>query len=139
MLEKGAIKEIPENNVAFLSTIFTIPKKTGDLRPIINLKKLNEFVKYDQFKMETFKDVKELLMPNDYLTSIDLKDAYFSIPIFEGHRKYLCFTWNDKFYSFCCLPFGLSPAPRVFTKTMKPVIASLRSMSMRVMIYLDDI
>lgn len=139
LLEKGAIKEISGNEVAYLSTIFTVPKKTGDLRPIINLKKLNEFVKYDHFKMETFKDVKEILMPNDYLTSIDLKDAYFSIPIYEGHHRYLCFTWNGKFYCFCCLPFGLSSAPRVFTKTMKPVIAFLRSRGMRVMIYLDDI
>ena len=139
LLQKGAIKEISENEVAFLSTIFTVPKKTGDLRPIINLKKLNEFVKYDHFKMETFKDVKEILMSNDYLTSIDLKDAYFSIPIYEGHHKYLCFTWNGKFYCFCCLPFGLSSAPRVFTKTMKPVIGFLRSRGMRVMIYLDDI
>lgn len=139
LLEKGAIRRIQVQEVEYLSTIFTIPKKSGDLRPIINLKNLNRFVKYEHFKMETFKDVKDMLMKSDYLTSIDLKDAYFSVPIHENYHKYLCFQWEDNYYCFQCLPFGLSSAPRVFTKVMKPVSAYLRSLGMRIMVYLDDI
>ena len=37
-----------------------------------------------------------------------------------------------------CLPFGLSSAPRVFTKVMKPVIGMVRSQGIRSVIYLDD-
>ncbi len=40
--------------------------------------------------------------------------------------------------SVLCLPFGLAPAPRVFTKILKPVMAALRSRGVRVIIYLDD-
>ena len=42
-------------------------------------------------------------------------------------------------YEFACLPFGLSSAPRVFTKTMKPVVALLRQLGLRMIIYLDDL
>lgn len=42
-------------------------------------------------------------------------------------------------YEFACLPFGLSSAPRVFTKLMKPVVAQLRKQGIRLIIYLDDI
>ena len=42
-------------------------------------------------------------------------------------------------YQFTCLPFGLSPSARLFTKTLKPVIAFLRSMGIRLLIFLDDI
>lgn len=139
LLKKGAIRIIQAHEVKYLSTIFTIPKKSGELRPIINLKNLNKFVRYQHFKMETFKEIRSMLLQNDYLTSIDLKDAYFSIPINEDYHKYLCFQWENNFYCFQCLPFGLSSAPRVFTKVMKPVTASLRSLGMRIMIYLDDI
>ena len=38
-----------------------------------------------------------------------------------------------------CLPFGLSCAPRTFTKLMKPVVAFLRERGIRLIIYLDDI
>ena len=41
--------------------------------------------------------------------------------------------------TFTCMPFGLSSAPRIFTKVMEPVIASARSEVIRLIIYLDDI
>ena len=50
--------------------------------------------------------------PRDaYFTSIDLENAYFSIPISKNSRKYLKFIWNDVLYEFVCLSFGLSSAP----------------------------
>ena len=42
-------------------------------------------------------------------------------------------------YQFTCLPFGLSPSARLFTKTLKPVIAFLRSMGIRLLIFSDNI
>ena len=72
------------------------------------------------------------------MVSIDLKDAYLSVPIKEGGRKYLRFAWEERVYEFQCLPFGLSSAPRVFTKLLKPVMALLRQRGLRSMIFLDD-
>lgn len=41
-------------------------------------------------------------------------------------------------YEFCCVPFGLSSAPRLFTKLMKPVVSCLRKNGFVSVIYLDD-
>ena len=139
LLTKRAIREIQFSDCKFISSIFTISKKTGGLRPIINLKSLNKFVKYEHFKMESFKLVKDMVMHSDLLTSIDLKDAYFSIPIHQSQHCYLAFQWKERYFCFECLPFGLSSAPRTFTKVMKPVIAAIRSRGIRAIIYLDDI
>ncbi len=46
---------------------------------------------------------------------------------------------TDKIYEFQCLPFGLSSAPRAFTRLLKPVVAVLRSSGIRIVIYLDDL
>ena len=73
------------------------------------------------------------------MVSVDLKDAYFSIPIFQDHRKYLRFLWNSKRFEFTCLPFGYGLAPRVFTKIFKPVMAFFRFLGFRVTIFIDDI
>ena len=51
------------------------------------------------------------LQPNDWLGKIDLKDAYFVIPIWRDHRKYLRFVWRQTLLEFACLPFGLAVAP----------------------------
>ena len=41
-------------------------------------------------------------------------------------------------YQFNCLPFGLCTTPRVFTKLLKPSVEMLISLSIRLVIYIDD-
>ena len=89
--------------------------------------------------MEGMHVVRDLLQKNDWMTRIDLKDAYFSISINPIHWKYLRFKWLARIYQFTCLPFGLASAPRVFTKILRPVVGFLRSKGIRCVIYLDDI
>ena len=67
------------------------------------------------------------------------KDAYLQVPIHPDHQKFLVFGWNNRFYQFKCLPFGLSTAPRIFTKLLRPVVGFLRQIGCRPIIYLDDI
>ena len=42
-------------------------------------------------------------------------------------------------HQFTCLPFSLCTAPRVFTKTLKPVVEMLRSMGICLVIYIDNL
>ena len=106
---------------------------------MVNLKALNNFVVTPHFKMEGIHTLKNLLRPGDWLVKVDLKDAYFAIPIHPDHRKYLRFSVGNKMYQFTCLPFGLASAPWVFTKTLRPVAALVRELGMRVIFYIDDI
>lgn len=138
LLQKQAIIQVQETPQEFISTIFLVPKKSGGMRPIINLKPLNIFVETIHFKMETLKTTLNLLQKGDYLVSVDMKDAYFSIPIHHQHRKHLRFIWKNQRYEFQCLPFGLKSAPRIFTKCTKPVMSALRSHGHRGIIYIDD-
>ena len=73
------------------------------------------------------------------MTSIDLKDTYFSVLIHKSSQRFLGFIWGTKHYTFLGLPFGLSSAPRIFTKLLKPVAAFLRKQGYRIIIYLDDV
>ena len=70
--------------------------------------------------------------------TIDLKDAYFLVPIHRIHRIYLRFAFGGIAYQFNALPFGLSLAPRVFTKCVEAAITPLRLRCLRVYNYLDD-
>ena len=80
----------------------------------------------------------DLLQPQDWMVKMDLKDAYLQIPIHPDHQHLLTFQWEEKTYMFQGLPFGLSAAPRVFTKLLKPVVGFLRQNGCRLIIYLDD-
>ena len=139
LLLKGAIQLVSPSNGQFFSRLFLVPKKTGDLRPVINLRPLNKFIIRKHFKMENLQNVTQLVRKGDYMVTIDLKDAYFSIPIHQSHRKFLRFSWRNQLFQFAALPFGLTSAPRVFTKVLKPVIASMRQRGIRCLIYIDDL
>ncbi|XDV39639.1 hypothetical protein PO909_008842 [Leuciscus waleckii] len=58
--------------------------------------------------------------------------------IASRHRRYLRFAFEGQAYQYTVLPFGLSLAPRTFTKCMDAALASLRMRGMRVLNYLDD-
>ena len=74
--QKHAIHKVLEPNgpepSQFISALFTVPKKGGGHRPVVNLKDLNQFVEYQHFKMEGVPMLKDLLMTNDFLSKIDL-------------------------------------------------------------------
>lgn len=88
--------------------------------------------------MEDFRTVSKLIQRNYFLTSIDLKDAYFLIPIDKYCRRFLRFKFNNTLYEFTCMPFGLSTAPYIFTKLLKPVMTYLRDKDITCVNYLDD-
>ena len=111
----------------------------GTRRLILNLKTLNEFLEYNHFKMETVHSVADLIQPHSYMTTIDLKDAYYSVKISEEDSKYLKFYVGKNLLKFVVLPNGLSSGPRKFTKLTKPPIACLRIEGVIVAIYIDDI
>ena len=74
-----------------------------------------------------------------WLVSVDLKDAYFHIGVGPAHHQYLRFHLLGQSYQFGALPFGLSSAPWVFTKTLAPLMAWLKLMAVPVYPYLDNI
>jgi hypothetical protein len=97
---------------------------------ILNLKCLNQSVTYQHFKMDTIWTAIRMMRPECFMESIDLKDAYYFVPIHKDHKKYLKFQWRGKLYDYIkytCFPNGLAICPRKFTKLLKPVFSNLRS------------
>ena len=105
---------------------------------ILNLREFNRFIVYHHFKMDNIESCVHLMKPGCFMASIDLSDAYFSVPVDRSHQKYLKFLWKRKLYQFTRLTQGLACAPRVFTKLLKPVYAHLRLNGHVSSGYLDD-
>ena len=61
---------------------------------MINLKPLNKYIKKENFKMETLKDVRATLKPGDLGAIVDLTDPYFHVKIHMKSLKYLQFIFE---------------------------------------------
>ena len=88
--------------------------------------------------MDTFNSVIRMISSGAYFGSLDLKHAYYTIPVALKQRKFLKFLCFGNLYEFNALPMGLSSSPRIFTKVMKPPLAYLRQKGCTVSGYVDD-
>ena len=128
----------PLPSPGFYSRLFVVWKTSGSWRPVIDLSLLNRFVDVSHFRMETIQSVLLSVWQGDWMTSIDLREAYLQVPVHPESRRFLHFVAHGRTYQFKALCFGLSTAPQVFTRVMAPVSAILHSLGIRMRRYLDD-
>ena len=77
-----------------------------------------------------------------FVFSFDLRSGYHHVDIFPEHLAFLAFSWDfgtgvARYFQLTVLPFGLSSAPFIFTKLLKP-LETLRSHGIPVAIFIDD-
>lgn len=98
----------------------------------------NKYILSKHFHLVTLQDVIPLLQQSDFMTTLDLKDAYFHIPIHPVHQRFLWFVLSGQHYQFKVPLFGVTTAPRVFTKCLAMVAAHLRRRRIHFFPYLDS-
>ena len=84
-LHKQIIRETTHESIEFVPPIFIVKKPDGGISLILNLKELNEFVKYEHFKVDGI----SMVTGNCFMAIMDLKDAYYSIAISRLFPKFL--------------------------------------------------
>ena len=97
----------------FVSTVFLREKRTfadttKKYRMILNVKQLNIHVEYVHFKMDTLESCLNLMDPDCYMASIDLENAYHSVPIHPDYTKNFKFLVDNQ---FCRLDYFLGDFP----------------------------
>ena len=75
---------------------------------ILILKRFNEFCRLHS-KKESIENVLELIRPRVYMVSIDLKDAFYSIPVHKNYQAYLTF-FAEEYLQFGYMPNGYETA-----------------------------
>ena len=116
----------------------------GKRRLILDLRHVNKYLTKKRVKYEDWKIAMSYFTAGAFMFSFDLKSGYHHIEIFKEHQVYLGFSWTNaiscqtKFYMFTVLPFGLSSAPHIFTKTLKPLEKHWRHQGICIAIFLDD-
>ena len=96
LLAKDTIEEVPMGELRYSNNMFLVAKKAGGKRPVLNLRPLNNFVPNETFKMEGIYLLKDFLKHNYFMTKLDMRDAYCSIPVDKQSRCYLQIYFRRK-------------------------------------------
>jgi Reverse transcriptase (RNA-dependent DNA polymerase) len=99
----------------------------------------NEVLGARKVKMDTLAGLAPQLRPGDALFKADVQDAYYHLRLRRCDRDKLLFRIAGRWFRPLALNCGLSPAPWLFTKFLRPVVQELRRQGHRVISYLDDL
>ena len=113
-------------------------KKKNKHRLIVDLRALNTHIKVPCFKNEGIDTVCDQLQVGDQFVSIDLKDGFHHVPVNEAFQTFLGFQWENVYYVFTFLCFGLNISPFYFNKTIRAVVQYIRSQGIRYSSFVDD-
>lgn len=139
LLQKGAIRSARPGEQLTNSPLFSVPKRDGTQRPIIDLRRPNTALLAPHFKMHKLLDVAATMPPGSQAIAIDAKDAYLSVPLAERDGQRLSFTLDGRSYVPLSLVFGAAPSPRVYHKLMGKLMQFLRARGIAIVHYLDDL
>ncbi|KAM9954732.1 hypothetical protein ACTFIW_003332 [Dictyostelium discoideum] len=143
LLLDDAIEQVLPNRYSkrvFYSNVFTVPKPGTNLhRPVLDLKRLNTYIKNQSFKMEGIKNLPSMVKQGYYMVKLEIKKAYLHVLVDPQYRDLFRFVWKGSHYCWKTMPFGLSTDPRIFTMLLRPVLRMLRDINVSVIAYLDDL
>jgi hypothetical protein len=88
--------------------------------------------------MEHVQTAARLMRPGDVLFTFDLKAGYHQFPVTAWFKKFLCFEWQGVVYRWRVMPFGLSTAPRAFSKLTRALVKRWRTEGARCSNFIDD-
>jgi hypothetical protein len=136
----GAFVEVKREQLRGVCPLQVVKHPTsGKLRLCQDLRWINGHLPNVQFRMESLHtELGEIVEQGDQLLTTDIAKAYYCLPMHPDAQSYLGWAWKGKYYMPTCLVFGLAPAPRIFTKIMRPMMAFFRSLGVRVLGMIDD-
>ena len=142
MLKTGAIKE-SASPPKVVNPLSVSTDSRGKKRFILDLRYINNYLYKDKIKFDDWKCFENYLEANKgYLFKFDLKSGYYHVDIFSPHQTYLGFSWviggTTRYFFFTVLPFGLSTAPFIFTKILRPLVKYWRLHAVKIAVFLDD-
>ena len=108
LLAKRAISRVPfgERGRGVYSVIFLVQNLSGSFRTVINLKGVNRWVIPSWFRMVTLQEIIPLVKQGDWMSSVNLSDAYLHVPVRRSSQRFLRFAVEEEHFQFEVLPFG---------------------------------
>ncbi|KAL7724489.1 hypothetical protein ACLKA6_007318 [Drosophila palustris] len=135
LIQAGAIEPSRSPHSA---PIVLVKKKTGDWRMCIDYRQLNAHSIPDAYPVPRINHILERLRHARFISTLDLKQGYWQIPMAADSRECTAFTVPGRgLFQWRVMPFGLHSACATFQRALDTVIGP--EMEPHAFAYLDDI
>lgn len=135
MLEQGIV--VPSKS-PWSSPVVLVKKPDGTHRFCVDYRQLNAVTKRDAYPLPFVSHILDRLRDGHYLSSIDIKSAYWQVALEEDSCEKTAFTIPGRgLFQFTRMPFGLHNSPATWQRLVDNVLGA--ELEPQVFVYLDDI
>lgn len=134
-MEQQGIIEKAEGAPEWVAPMEVVMKGANDFRIVIDMREANKAIKRQPFPIPTIEQYRVKLKNAQFMSKLDLKNAFFHLKLHKESRKYTTFMTSRGPMQYCRLMFGVNTAPEAFQRTMTEILAGCEG----TVNYLDDI
>lgn len=134
MLRNGVVEP---SSSPWAFPIILLRKKDGGYRFVVDFRELNKVTERDAYPLPLVSATLDKLRNARFLSTIDIKSAYWQIPLAQKSRPLTAFIVpNRGLFQFCRMPMGLHNAPATWQRFIDRLFLDLEQ---NVLVYLDDV
>ena len=130
-----ASNKLEETESPYNTPVLIVPKPKGGWRLVNDFRKLNAVTKRQRWPLPNITELIESVRGSKWFSSLDMRDAFWQIPIAPEHRQYTAFTTPTRRVQCRVMPMGLINSSHCFARLMSIVMRGLPW----VLCYIDDI
>lgn len=135
MIELGVVEP---SSSGWSSPVVLVKKPNNEYRFCVDYRSVNKVTKRDAYAIPYISMILDRLRNCKYLSSVDLKSAYWQMPLEESSKEKTAFTVPGRgLFQFRRMPFGLHNAPATWQRFVDNTLG--HDLEPFVFIYLDDI
>ena len=141
LLEANIIVKAPKKRSSFLSNFFLVQKANNKVRPIMDYSHLGNHLKSPHFVLPSVYQIirnKFKNFTNLFYIKLDLRAAFYNVPLKESSRYITTFVYNSIRYQMTKLPMGLSISPFVMQRFSNAIVAKYKDMCTFAWAHIDD-
>lgn len=129
---------IEPSHSSWNSPVLLVKKKSGEYRFCFDGRRLNSVTKRDAYPLPRVDRILSMLRDAKFISSIDLRKAFWQIPLCESSREKTAFSVPGRgLFHFKVVPFGLINSAQCQQRLMDAVFGP--KLEPKVFCYLDDI
>lgn len=113
---------IKRESTGYCSPLTFTLKRDGSVRLLLDARELNKRMEGDVESPLLTSEILQSFHGVQFMTILDLNDAYFQIPLEKESTKYTGFTYNGKSYTYNVLPQGLKTSVGSFSRAIDLIL-----------------
>lgn len=121
LMDEDIIEQV-SGPTPWVSPIVCAPKKNGDIRLCVDMRRANAAVIRERHPMPTIDDVLHEMTGSNVFSKLDLAQSFHQIELDESSRHITTFVTHKGLYRYKRLMFGISCAPEMHQRVIQQVL-----------------